>query len=100
MGKSDKLNFGEKKAKKNDFKLEIFNKIQKVFEDESQIALKSAKKPEEMNKEEKDVYYAKRKQKILGSKFYVLIVVNIELITRCQFHCSAFHRKILYLSYH
>ena len=71
LGKSDKLNFGEKKAKKNDFKLEIFNKIQKVFEDESQIALKTAKKPEEMNKEEKDVYYAKRKQKILGSKFYI-----------------------------
>ena len=73
MGKSDKLNFGEKKTKKNDFKLEIFNKIQKVFEDDSHITLKGVKKLEDMNKDEKDVYYAKKKQKILGSKDINLI---------------------------
>jgi len=42
-------------------------KIQGVFEDESNIAVNTTKKVEDMTPEEKSEFYNKKKQKIIGS---------------------------------
>jgi len=91
LGRQDKLNFDESKdpkKKKNDFKLQIMKQIQTVFENETIVGI--AKKPvEEMNAEEKSIYYMKRKQRILGNVSFIgelflekfLVIGIVRLIT-------------------
>jgi len=77
----------KRSQRKNDFKLHLIQKIQKVFEDESNILVKNKKKLEDMTREEKIDYFGKKKQKILGNvnfiaqlyieKFFVLAIVRI-----------------------
>ena len=43
-------------------------KIQTVFEDEKNIEMATKKNLEDMNAEEKSIFFAKKKQKIIGSK--------------------------------
>jgi len=91
LGRQDRLNFDESKdpkKKKNDFKLQIMKQIQTVFENETIVGI--AKKPvEEMNAEEKTIYYMKRKQRILGNVSFIgelflerfLVIGIVRLIT-------------------
>jgi len=77
----------KKKSKKNDFKLHLIQKIQKVLQDETNILVKNKKKLEGMTREEKIDCCSKKKEKILEivnfiaqlyiEKFFVLAIVRI-----------------------
>jgi len=69
LGKIESLCFDN--AGKNYFKSYLICKIQGVFEDEGQLKIKTAKSLEEMTIEEKELYYSKRKTRILGNVTFI-----------------------------
>ena len=69
LGKIESLCF--ENAGKNYFKSYLISKIQGVFEDEGQLKIKTAKSLDEMTTEEKELYYSKRKKRILGNVTFI-----------------------------